>query len=1161
MEGKTLELVVLFTSLGGFGIFFGRAFWVTWVSYKKTLIVSQHERKVHFAEVLQRYLTVARDGIMIDVCTGLCSILSAVCFVLETYLKNSEGTRAKGLFFLFEIAFANYFFLNWCLQLAATSNAMHYIFSADSLIDICTCLPVYISCAFGPMLRTPGLGFLRTLKIFRVTRLVRVLRTVKPVTIVSRGAFRNPVQLRMLQNATLCTIAVLVISGMVLVLSDYDDTLNRSWDGYPNMYFHDAFYYVLVTMSTVGYGDISPTTPWSRLVISLLLLGVMSVIPYELSRLSELVSMANKAANHVLAKEWSGHHVVIVCDSLSLLRVHHILRELFHEDRGFGSSAASHAVVLMNEEPNDDWKSLTAKYPVRLTVLTGNVFNMRDMERACVATAVGIFILAAASGDVADKSDNVVLRAALAVRNMKTSCNNRSEIFIQVMTEEYWQRLVQLGFNPFTITCFESLRRSLMTSTCVCPGVSTLIQNSIVTLAPSDVRHGLLSTGVTTEPTWYESYIDSMENEFYSLPITEYFHGWRVRAITNYVFENFGVIILAFGINVTCLPGGGYGASQSIQIHLGSGQLGNYVVNSETDYGYAIVVAPSQKEIIQVCEAVESLSSIPECPHLESAVNAYDFHASESDDEETMPLQTVGKTDMDVPALPQTREDTKSLDLKSVIRENKANTGHIVIVCWSLHGMTTTVRALRSSDTHSSPIAVLCPFSARLQDVDSAALDLLSETYANEEVYVVRGVDEESLVRVGVHESRLVILLAADLGAAAAVAEDRLTFAAELDGETLRIAVDVLRLTSPRKTRVVVELSNEANVYHYDIVRANSSVAMQPSISSSSLELKELFQSRKVVGAPKTSRAKSSRWSLFPNQRSQDPSEIEMFEGISIGSPTSGRRVSGDLWNHLKERWHSKVTSRVSSVCIPPVPEPRLHKSYATGDVVLVNFTESLLVSAFFTPEISSFFAAFFSALDGANNSLANTNTSIAVLSVKALCKLGGIKSPLPVAFGDLFAPLLSMNMLAFAARKRMSDEQSDFLSGAATLMYSMMSPRKDLLLHADEQVFVFYTQRQKLEKPIHKSPFLADLVVSDLCVLHESYEVKKQRERSMISRKSMMMKEAAEHIQERAVDRARETFRDNATELQQPPTTALPSRKDKAGEVEVEVDVGAARL
>lgn len=87
-------------------------------------------------------------------------------------------------------------------------------------------------------------------------------------------------------------------------------------------------------------------------------------------------------------------------------------------------------------------RTVAPRYPLRLTILQGDVFDVKDLERTEAASAVGFFLISNGFGASAVAEDKKVLRRALAVRNYANFHNNFSAIFIQVPLR------VELEANP-----------------------------------------------------------------------------------------------------------------------------------------------------------------------------------------------------------------------------------------------------------------------------------------------------------------------------------------------------------------------------------------------------------------------------------------------------------------------------------------------------------------------------------------------------------------------------------------------------------------------------------------------------------------------------------------------------------------------------------------
>lgn len=234
--------------------------------------------------------------------------------------------------------------VNWLVMFYAAPNKIIYASGTDSMVDLLTCIPVYFEmCQQGSEDADLHGGFLRTAKVWRVTKLIRVFRMLRPVSILARDAFgSNPVTSRIFQKVAWFAILLIMISGVVQVLSGLDTREQNHWQGgwmddnrvgedttsNEIMPFHDAFYFVVVTMSTVGYGDIAPISFKSRLLVACLLMTFMVFVPGQISQISQLMNNNSKAARHWMSARWSGHHILVVCDVDAVDSVEALVKEV-----------------------------------------------------------------------------------------------------------------------------------------------------------------------------------------------------------------------------------------------------------------------------------------------------------------------------------------------------------------------------------------------------------------------------------------------------------------------------------------------------------------------------------------------------------------------------------------------------------------------------------------------------------------------------------------------------------------------------------------------------------------------------------------------------------------------------------------------------------------
>lgn len=159
-----------------------------------------------------------------------------------------------------EYVFTAFFTIEYLLRLYCSPNPRKYAFSFFGIIDLLATLPFYISWLFGPM---------RYLMIVRTFRLIRVFRVFKLFNFLSEG---NLLMRSLFYSSRKLIVFFLFVLIMVISLG----TLMYMVEGQePNTEFVDiptSIYWAVVTMTTVGYGDIAPVTGMGRFLSTLIML-------------------------------------------------------------------------------------------------------------------------------------------------------------------------------------------------------------------------------------------------------------------------------------------------------------------------------------------------------------------------------------------------------------------------------------------------------------------------------------------------------------------------------------------------------------------------------------------------------------------------------------------------------------------------------------------------------------------------------------------------------------------------------------------------------------------------------------------------------------------------------------------------------------------------
>lgn len=203
--------------------------------------------------------------------TGLV-LLSSGIFVAETYtIPNAVRFQLNIVDTVILIIFA----VEYILRLWSTDNKIKYIFSFYSIIDLMAILPFFLG--------TVDIRFIRLLRWFRILRLIRF---IDKKTFGNINTEDGVIFARIL--FTLFAI-IFVYSGLIYQV---EHPVN------PKVFrtFLDAFYFSIVTMTTVGFGDVTPISELGRLLtVSMILTGI-ALIPWQVG---DLIKRLVKTVNQV----------------------------------------------------------------------------------------------------------------------------------------------------------------------------------------------------------------------------------------------------------------------------------------------------------------------------------------------------------------------------------------------------------------------------------------------------------------------------------------------------------------------------------------------------------------------------------------------------------------------------------------------------------------------------------------------------------------------------------------------------------------------------------------------------------------------------------------------------------------------------------------------
>lgn len=230
-------------------------------------------------------------GKAFDVTLLVFIVLSVLVVMLESV--ESLGGKYPDLFYYLEWGITILFSLEYILRIWLTRKPMKYIFSFYGIVDFLAILPTYLSIFFT------GTQYLATIRALRLLRIFRVFKAAKYLSEAS--TLYNAI---MSSGRKITVFLVGVLSAVLIIGSAMyliEEGEGSGFDSIPH-----SVYWAIVTVTTVGYGDIAPVTPLGQFLSAILMIlgyGVLAVptgiVSAELvrSELDELPEVSTQACS------------------------------------------------------------------------------------------------------------------------------------------------------------------------------------------------------------------------------------------------------------------------------------------------------------------------------------------------------------------------------------------------------------------------------------------------------------------------------------------------------------------------------------------------------------------------------------------------------------------------------------------------------------------------------------------------------------------------------------------------------------------------------------------------------------------------------------------------------------------------------------------------
>ncbi len=190
-------------------------------------------------------------------------IVSSVAAVLLDSIASVHASYGPALFRL-EVLFTLLFTIEYGLRLYSTEDKRRYIFSFYGIVDLLSILPTYIALFFPAAVYLVVIRIMRVLRVFRILKLLRYMGEA------------NLLYAALLQARRKIFVFLFTVITLIVIFGALMFIIEGGQNGFDNIPL--SIYWSIVTITTVGYGDIAPQTPLGQFVAAIAMICGYAII-------------------------------------------------------------------------------------------------------------------------------------------------------------------------------------------------------------------------------------------------------------------------------------------------------------------------------------------------------------------------------------------------------------------------------------------------------------------------------------------------------------------------------------------------------------------------------------------------------------------------------------------------------------------------------------------------------------------------------------------------------------------------------------------------------------------------------------------------------------------------------------------------------------------
>ncbi|CDW86696.1 cation channel family protein [Stylonychia lemnae] len=494
----------------------------------KQIANQQSERKKKFASKNKRRVTFYLIYEFISVvCQSLISIYACAVYIVSLYMSSDTDDPT---FNQIEFSTAILILLDLVNGLFLAPSKKKYFLNILNIIDVMTVIPIIIEQFIES--QVANLSFARIWRFVRFLRFFRIYKILRKINTNDIKSISNtdPVDVkRKLFTIFIQFLALVFISASVIFTlnKNFPDTFAIYISTGQDLTFDIALYFVLITITTVGYGDVVPNSTLSRICIGLFFIAAVVFFTMQTSEISDLIKQGNNYSKPFKRK--SNRHVILTAQSFNDLKLLRFLTEFFHKDHDLAENMK--VVIVSKDKPSNDVQQVIAMYEEQTYLIVGSIFNEQTLQKADILNAEAAFILSNQYDNHSIKADSFSVLASKMMREF----NKNMQINVQLINKDY---LIHSWCNWDNVYSIDEFKLGIIAANAYNPGFCPIILNLLRSSGKisSSNKNGL----------WLVEYTHGLEHEIYCIKIPSKYVNQIFEFVVKIGFNGKGILI--FGI-------------------------------------------------------------------------------------------------------------------------------------------------------------------------------------------------------------------------------------------------------------------------------------------------------------------------------------------------------------------------------------------------------------------------------------------------------------------------------------------------------------------------------------------------------------------------------------------------------------------------------------